>query len=180
MPSAEANHMLLWFTGRCTDGSNGLAATIVPWMLVVTASPAARWRWNSSGFLETSLICTADVRWLLLIASTGTHSADSSAARCWGHASVCVSAPTNSAPRNGRVANAHGSDVAVGDGSALPLPCGGWRGGGCSDAEAHVSDRSLFPAVGKKTSGNAPSYCLVCQTFFPSATLTPSGPSNHS
>ena len=60
-------------TDGCNDGGNHHyrqrqrltaegAATVVPWMLAFTPSPAARWRWNSSCFLEISSTCTADVR----------------------------------------------------------------------------------------------------------------------
>ena len=88
--------------GAC--GSNGLAATVVPLMLAITHSPAARWQWGSSHVIESSSTCTTDVRWLPLDASAGTHGADSGATRCWGHASVCVSAHANKrqAPQGGQ------------------------------------------------------------------------------
>ena len=140
-------------------------------MLAVTPSPAARWQSGSSHLLETSSTYTADVRWMRLDASIGTHVADSGATRCCCHASVCVSAVANSAPRNGRWANSHGSDVAVGDGLASPLcHCGG-RGGGCSDAEAHLSDRSHFPTVGKKLRKNVLSPFVLSPATFMGTTV---------
>ena len=104
--------------GAC--GSNGLAVTVVQWMLELTPAPATHWRCNSSCSRETSSICTADIRWLRLDASTGTPGTDSGATYCCVHASVCVSALSLQLSATQRLgeANSHGSDVAGGDGSA--------------------------------------------------------------
>ena len=106
-----------------------------------TAGPGGLWRPTAGRLLTANrrAVVTAN-RWAVVTAvtrasdaSTGTHGADSGSTRCWGHETVCVSALANSAPRNAGGANSHGSDVAVGDGSASPL-CHGGSGGGAGDA----------------------------------------------